>query len=220
MSDSQPGEPVAAAFPHLASAYPQLCFSSQAEVREDPVRSAADGAVLRRSPRGVRRAHRCAAQRRRAGRNEAAGGRYLGGLPLRHRRRPTARCTSTRTARRRASRSSPAQCRNTWPNSRHRTSPIPGCFASAILLASVPVLAAGLINPSIFVSGVTGSTGSGRKPVPGTHHPLRHGDLYSYSALQAPPRAGGRPPAPRPPPGSQPRSPSCRTRARLRAAST
>jgi N-acetyl-gamma-glutamyl-phosphate reductase len=33
------------------------------------------------------------------------------------------------------------------------------------------------------VSGVTGSTGSGRKPVDGTHHPTRHSDLYSYNAL-------------------------------------
>ena len=48
----------------------------------------------------------------------------------------------------------------------------------------MPLLAGGLVTPSLFVSGVTGSTGSGRKPLPGTHHPLRHGDLYSYSALQ------------------------------------
>ena len=59
----------------------------------------------------------------------------------------------------------------------------PGCFATAILLASVPLLAAGLITPTLFVSAVTGSTGSGRRPVEATHHPLRHGDLYSYSAL-------------------------------------
>ena len=31
--------------------------------------------------------------------------------------------------------------------------------------------------------GVTGSTGSGRKPVDGTHHPHRHSDLYAYNAL-------------------------------------
>lgn len=59
----------------------------------------------------------------------------------------------------------------------------PGCFATAILLASVPLLKLGLVRPTLFVSGVTGSTGSGRKPIEGTHHPLRHSDLYSYSAL-------------------------------------
>jgi N-acetyl-gamma-glutamyl-phosphate reductase len=59
----------------------------------------------------------------------------------------------------------------------------PGCFATATLLASVPLLAAGLIEPELFVAAVTGSTGSGRKPVEGTHHPLRHSDLYTYGAL-------------------------------------
>jgi len=59
----------------------------------------------------------------------------------------------------------------------------PGCFATAALLASVPLLARGLTSGPLFVSGVTGSTGSGRKPVDGTHHPARHSDLYAYSAL-------------------------------------
>jgi N-acetyl-gamma-glutamyl-phosphate reductase common form len=59
----------------------------------------------------------------------------------------------------------------------------PGCFATAVLLASVPLLARGLIAPTLFVAGVTGSTGAGRKPIDGTHHPLRHSDLYSYNAL-------------------------------------
>ena len=59
----------------------------------------------------------------------------------------------------------------------------PGCFSTAILLASVPLLASGWTEPTLFVSGITGSTGSGRKPVEGTHHPTRHSDLYSYGAL-------------------------------------
>jgi len=59
----------------------------------------------------------------------------------------------------------------------------PGCFSTSILLASVPLLASGWVDPTLFVSGVTGSTGSGRRPVEGTHHPLRHSDLYSYGAL-------------------------------------
>jgi N-acetyl-gamma-glutamyl-phosphate reductase len=45
------------------------------------------------------------------------------------------------------------------------------------------LLALGLTETRLFVAGITGSTGSGRKPVEGTHHPLRHGDLYAYSAL-------------------------------------
>jgi len=59
----------------------------------------------------------------------------------------------------------------------------PGCFSTSILLASVPLLSSGWVEPLLFVSGVTGSTGSGRKPVEGTHHPTRHSDLYSYGAL-------------------------------------
>jgi N-acetyl-gamma-glutamyl-phosphate reductase len=59
----------------------------------------------------------------------------------------------------------------------------PGCFATATLLASVPLLALELTDARLFVTGITGSTGSGRKPVEGTHHPLRHGDLYAYAAL-------------------------------------
>jgi len=59
----------------------------------------------------------------------------------------------------------------------------PGCFATAILLASVPLLSLGLVEPRLFVSGVTGSTGSGRQPTTGTHHPQRHSDLYAYNAL-------------------------------------
>ena len=59
----------------------------------------------------------------------------------------------------------------------------PGCFATAVLLASVPLLALGLVEPRLFVTGITGSTGSGRQPTAGTHHPQRHGDLYAYGAL-------------------------------------
>ncbi len=59
----------------------------------------------------------------------------------------------------------------------------PGCFATAILLASVPLLALGLVEPRLFVTGITGSTGSGRQPTAGTHHPQRHSDLYAYNAL-------------------------------------
>jgi N-acetyl-gamma-glutamyl-phosphate reductase common form len=59
----------------------------------------------------------------------------------------------------------------------------PGCFATAILLAAVPLLQSGLVTPELFVTGITGSTGSGRTPQPGTHHPERHSNLYAYKAL-------------------------------------
>ena len=59
----------------------------------------------------------------------------------------------------------------------------PGCFATAILLACVPLLQAELAEPELFVTGITGSTGSGRSPQPGTHHPERHSNLYAYKPL-------------------------------------
>lgn len=59
----------------------------------------------------------------------------------------------------------------------------PGCFATAILLASVPLLQSGLTTSELFVTGITGSTGSGRSPKAGTHHPERHSNLYAYKPL-------------------------------------
>ena len=59
----------------------------------------------------------------------------------------------------------------------------PGCFATACLLAAVPLMQSGLTEAEIFVSGVTGSTGSGRSPQAGTHHPERNSNLYAYKPL-------------------------------------
>ncbi len=59
----------------------------------------------------------------------------------------------------------------------------PGCFSTAVLLAAVPLLQSGLTEAEIFVSGTTGSTGSGRSPQAGTHHPERHSNLYAYKPL-------------------------------------
>lgn len=69
----------------------------------------------------------------------------------------------------------------------------PGCFATATLLAAVPLIDSGLTEAEVFVSGVTGSTGSGRSPQPGTHHPERNSNLYAYKPLahrHAPEMAG------------------------------
>lgn len=60
----------------------------------------------------------------------------------------------------------------------------PGCFATAILLASVPLLTLGVRDDELFVNGITGSTGSGKSPQAGTHHPERHSNLYAYKALE------------------------------------
>lgn len=59
----------------------------------------------------------------------------------------------------------------------------PGCFATSLLLAAVPLLKCDLAGPDMYAIGITGSTGSGRSPAPGTHHPERHSNLFSYKAL-------------------------------------
>jgi N-acetyl-gamma-glutamyl-phosphate reductase len=59
----------------------------------------------------------------------------------------------------------------------------PGCFATSVLLAVVPLLKLGISESEIFASGITGSTGSGREPKETTHHPERHSNLFAYQPL-------------------------------------
>jgi N-acetyl-gamma-glutamyl-phosphate reductase len=60
----------------------------------------------------------------------------------------------------------------------------PGCFATAMLLAIVPLVKNALIGDAIYVSAVTGSTGAGRTPRDTTHHPLRQSNLFAYQTLK------------------------------------
>jgi [amino group carrier protein]-6-phospho-L-2-aminoadipate/5-phospho-L-glutamate reductase len=60
----------------------------------------------------------------------------------------------------------------------------PGCFATTIELALMPLARAGLIdNATIHVQGITGSSGSGIAPAAGTHHPSRANNLKTYKPL-------------------------------------
>ncbi len=58
-----------------------------------------------------------------------------------------------------------------------------GCFATALQLAVLPMARAGLLDltRALVLHAVTGSSGSGNEPKPGTHHPHRHGNLWAYS---------------------------------------
>ena len=56
----------------------------------------------------------------------------------------------------------------------------PGCFASAIQLAVLPLAAAGLINDEIHVTAITGSTGAGKKPGETTHFSYRSDNISIY----------------------------------------
>ncbi len=60
----------------------------------------------------------------------------------------------------------------------------PGCFATTIELALLPLAQAGLLDGAqIHVTGITGSSGSGIAPSAGTHHPSRAGNLKTYKPL-------------------------------------
>jgi N-acetyl-gamma-glutamyl-phosphate reductase len=59
----------------------------------------------------------------------------------------------------------------------------PGCFTTATVCAAWPFFELGLVEGDVFVSAVTGSSGSGRTPAANTHHPDRHATLYAYNAL-------------------------------------
>ena len=58
----------------------------------------------------------------------------------------------------------------------------PGCFATALQLATLPAARAGVLDAAQpwVLNAITGSSGSGNSPKPGTHHPHRHGNLWAY----------------------------------------
>jgi N-acetyl-gamma-glutamyl-phosphate reductase len=61
----------------------------------------------------------------------------------------------------------------------------PGCFATSMELALLPLARAGLLDgATVHVTGVTGSSGSGIAPGPTTHHPSRAGNLRTYKPLE------------------------------------
>lgn len=56
----------------------------------------------------------------------------------------------------------------------------PGCFATAIQLATLPLAASGLIKDEIHVTAITGSTGAGKKPGETTHFSYRSDNISIY----------------------------------------
>lgn len=182
LSDSQPGESVAKAFGHLAAVYPDVKFSSIEDI-EQLVATLPRTAILCAAPHGASAAliDRILAKAEAAGTqpslvdisadyrfttNEAYAAVYKHAHGAPHRLSQFTCAVPEHLA------ASPT------PHVAH-----PGCFATSILLAVMPLLKLGIATPQFFVSGITGSTGSGRKPVEGTHHPLRNSDVYAYNPL-------------------------------------
>jgi len=178
----QPGATVGAAFPHLLNAYPTLKFASLDEIASLVGRTP-DSALFCAAPHGVAAGiiDRLLTAAETGGmrthcvdisadfRYASAGAyesvyKHAHGAPKRIHQFTCAVPEHLAVA--------------PTPHVSH-----PGCFATAALLASVPLLALGLTDARLFITGITGSTGSGRRPNDATHHPLRHSDFYSYGAL-------------------------------------
>ena len=60
----------------------------------------------------------------------------------------------------------------------------PGCFATTIELALLPLARRGLLSGAVEIVGITGSSGSGVAPTAGTHHPVRANNLRTYKPLE------------------------------------
>ena len=60
----------------------------------------------------------------------------------------------------------------------------PGCFATAIQLAVLPLAAAGLLRGDVQVTAITGSTGAGVKPGATTHFSWRNNNVSVYKAFE------------------------------------
>lgn len=59
----------------------------------------------------------------------------------------------------------------------------PGCFATSINLALIPLAAAGILPEDVTVTGITGSTGAGQKPTNDTHFSNRNSNLSNYKVF-------------------------------------
>ena len=59
----------------------------------------------------------------------------------------------------------------------------PGCFATAIQLALLPLAAAGLLTDEVHVNAITGSTGAGVKPSSTSHFSWRNNNISIYKAF-------------------------------------
>ncbi len=60
----------------------------------------------------------------------------------------------------------------------------PGCFATCLQLALLPLADAGLLKSEVHISATTGSTGAGQKPGSTTHFSWRNNNLSVYKAFE------------------------------------
>ena len=184
LSGSQAGQPVEAAFPHLAGAYSGLAFSAPEDL---PLRLAESprAAVFSAAPHGASAplVDSLLAAAARAGTDirvvdlsadfrfpEAAAYEAVYGHP---------HGAPHRLGEFRCALPEHLPAAKTWAG--HIAHP--GCFTTAATLAAAPFLALGLVEPEVSVVAITGSTGAGRTPSATTHHPARRSNLFAYHPL-------------------------------------
>lgn len=59
----------------------------------------------------------------------------------------------------------------------------PGCFATTIMLALLPLASRSLVKEEVHVHAITGSTGAGKKPSETTHFSYRNNNISVYKAF-------------------------------------
>ena len=167
VSESSPGQRVDDAFPHLTGAVSDRSFVTM----EDAMAQIVDGpewAVVSALPHG------------------AAAERIAQTLAAADKAGVTAKVVDLSTDFRFAEPSSGFFCG--LPDLEKETPDAhiaePGCFTTAATLATSPLVAGGWIEGPVIANGVTGSTGSGRTPKPGTHHPDRHSGMWAYEPVR------------------------------------
>ena len=60
----------------------------------------------------------------------------------------------------------------------------PGCFATAIQLALLPLASQNLLQNDVHINAVTGSTGAGVQPTETSHHSWRNSNISHYKAFE------------------------------------
>lgn len=184
LSESQAGEPVESAFPHLGGCFPGLAFSDRGALPEVfSGMAGSSAAVFCAAPHGaaaalldgvLAEAERADVAARAV--DLSADFRFADGdayaAVYGHPHGAPGRLASFSCAVPEHAPGTPAG------HVAH-----PGCFTTATLLAAVPLLKLGLIEPRLSVVAVTGSTGAGRTPTATTHHPARRSNLFAYSPL-------------------------------------
>ena len=183
VSESRPGTPIAEAFPHLAGALPDTARFASLDQARDRLVPGAPLALLSALPHG----HSAATVDRLLGEAEARGADLrVVDLSADFRLATAAQYEAV------YKQPHPAPARLAefvCALPEHRQPPPraplahPGCFTTAVTLATVPLVALGLIEPEVAVSAITGSTGAGRAPTATTHHPERRSNLFAYSPL-------------------------------------